>query len=195
MENEPNEFSIELQRQKVTALYEEIAPIYDEQFEAQAEYQAPRILQELYAKYDIRGGQVLDVGCGTGKLHRYLGDDFSYKGIDVAESMIEEAKKKGYEGMVGAVEDVIRTLPDKSVDHVTALSSLYFIRDFDQLVAEFERVARHSIFVTLEQFTPEIIELMKVRGIQLFNHPASVISNPTEIVQNTFFGSDLIRKI
>lgn len=186
METEPNQFSIEQQRDKVAALYEEISPVYDDQFEAQAEYQAPKMLQDLYAQYGIKDGQVLDVGCGTGKLRRYLGDTFSYRGIDIAKGMIEEAKKKGYEGFVGPVEDVIKTLPDKSVDHVTALSSLYFIRDFDQLVAEFERVAKRSVFVTLEQFTPEVVEMMRARGIRLFNHQASVISHPTEIIKNTF---------
>ncbi len=98
--------------------------------------------------------------------------------------MIEEAKKRGFEGHIGAVEDVIETFGDKSVDHITALSSLYFIKDWEKLAKEFERVARQSIFVSLEQFEPRIIEMMKRRGINIYNHASSAIQNPTEVTQN-----------
>jgi ubiquinone/menaquinone biosynthesis C-methylase UbiE len=177
---------IEQQRQKVMELYDHIAGVYDKDFEAKAEYQAPRILTELYAKYGITGGEVLDIGSGTGKLKEYLGDGFSYTGIDISSAMIEEAKKRSYTGHVGAAEEVIKSLGDKSVDHVTALSSLYFVEDFDTVLQHAERVARQSIFFTLEQFTPEVIEMMKDRGIQLYNHPLSKIENPTEVIQNTY---------
>jgi ubiquinone/menaquinone biosynthesis C-methylase UbiE len=174
------------QRQKVMELYDHIAGVYDKAFEAKAEYQAPRILKELYAKYGITEGEILDIGSGTGKLKEYLGNGFRYTGIDISSAMIEESKKRGYTGHMGAVEEVIKTLGNKSVDHVTALSSLYFVEDFDKVLQHAERVARQTIFFTLEQFTPEIIEMMKDRGIQLYNHPISKIENPTEVIQNTY---------
>ena len=177
---------LEMQRDNVIRLYNEAASIYDESFEGKAEYQIPRILLETYQKYGITEGIILDVGCGTGKLREYLGDSFTYKGIDISPMMIEEAKKRGFEGFVGPVEDVIETLADKSVDHITALSSLYFVKDYEKLIQEFERVARKSIFISLEQFQPEIIEIMKGRCINIYNHPASVIQNPTEVIKDTF---------
>lgn len=177
---------IEQQRQKVMELYDYVAGVYDKEFEAKADYQAPRILKEIYAKHGITSGEVLDIGSGTGKLKEYLGENFSFTGIDISSQMIEEAKKHGYTGHVGAVEEVIKILGDKSVDHVTALSSLYFVEDFDTVLQNAERVARQSIFFTLEQFTPEIIEMMKERGIQLYNHPLSKVENPTDVIQNTY---------
>ncbi len=177
---------LEIQRRNVALLYDQAAPVYDESFEGKAEYQIPRILLETYQKYGITKGTLLDIGCGTGKLKEYLGGSFIYKGIDISPTMIEEAKKRGFEGHIGAVEDVIETFGDKSIDHITALSSLYFIRDWEKLAKEFERVARESFFVSLEQFEPRIIEIMKERGINIYNHPASVIQNPTEVTQNVF---------
>ncbi|HMO78141.1 MAG TPA: class I SAM-dependent methyltransferase [Candidatus Paceibacterota bacterium] len=184
-----NQKKLELDRQRrnVILLYDEAAPIYDESFEGRAEYQIPRILLETYQKYGITEGTLLDVGCGTGKLREYLGDLFIYKGIDISPTMIEEAKKRDFEGYIGAVEDIIKTFGDKSIDHITALSSLYFIKDWEKLVKEFERVARQSIFVSLEQFDSEVINIvMKERGITIYNHSASVIENPTEVIKNVF---------
>jgi ubiquinone/menaquinone biosynthesis C-methylase UbiE len=176
----------EIQRENVANLYNEAAPIYDDSFEGKAEYQIPKILKEIYEKYSIVGGLILDVGCGTGKLKEYLGESFDYEGIDLSPAMIEQAQKRGYVGQVGAVESVIKTLPDKSVDHVVALSSLYFIRDIENLLKEFERVARKSFFVSFEYFEPETIEMMKNKGIKIYNHPNSLIRNPTEVASNTF---------
>jgi ubiquinone/menaquinone biosynthesis C-methylase UbiE len=186
IKNEQENIELETQRKNVTLLYDETASVYDESFEGKAEYQIPKILREIYRKHGILEGTILDVGCGTGKLREYLGDSFTYNGIDISSAMIEEAKKRGFKGYVGAVEDVIKGFEDKSIDHITALSSLYFIKDWKDLVKEFERVARKSIFVSLEQFEPKIVEMMKKRGINIYNHSASTIQNPTETIENTF---------
>lgn len=186
IKNEQEKTELETQRKNVALLYDEVAPIYDESFEGKAEYQIPRILLETYQKHGITEGNILDIGCGTGKLRKYLGDSFNYQGIDISPAMIEQAKKRGFEGYIGAVEDIIKTFGDKSIDHIIALSSLYFIKDWEKLAKEFERVARQSIFVSLEQFEPRIIEMMKGRGINIYNHSSSVIQNPTEIIKDIF---------
>lgn len=174
------------QRANVANLYDEAAAVYDESFDGKAEYQIPGKLIETYANHGITDGEILDIGCGTGKLKEYLGDGFTYKGIDISPAMVELAKKRGFEGFVGPAEDVIATLPDKSVDHITALSSLYFVKDWENLAKQLERVARKSIFVSLEQFEPEVIQMMKARGIDVYNHSADAIEDPKEVIRNTF---------
>jgi len=183
--NIPNQELVR-QRENVTHLYNEAAVVYDESFDGKAEYQIPGKLLETYAKHGITEGEVLDIGCGTGKLKEYLGDGFTYKGIDISPAMIEIAKKRGFEGFIGPAEDVIATLGDKSVDHITALSSLFFVKDWENLAKQFERVARKSIFVSLEQFDPEIIEMMRSRGIDIYNHSADAIKNPKKVTKNAF---------
>ena len=177
---------INRQRENIAHLYDNTASVYDESVDKKAEYQIPNILMETYAKHGITEGVVLDIGCGTGKLGEYLGEGFVYKGIDISPAMIEIMKGKGFEGFIGPVEEVIATLPDKSVDHITALSSLYFVRDWENLVKQFERVARKTIFVSLEQFKPEIIEMMRNNGIDIYNHSVDVIEDPKEVSRNIF---------
>ncbi len=176
----------ERQRKNVTELYEHAAPVYDESFDGKAEYQIPLKLKETYKEHGITGGEILDIGCGTGKLREYLGDGFTYKGIDLSPAMIELAEKRGFEGFVGPVEDVISAFEDKSVDHITALASLNFVKDWENVAKQFERVARKSIFVSLEQFSPEIIAMIKARGIDIYNHSADAISDPKEVTKNIF---------
>jgi ubiquinone/menaquinone biosynthesis C-methylase UbiE len=180
------EITLEQQRRKVTELYDQVAGEYNANFEGKAEYQIPKILLEVYSRHNISSGELLDIGCGTGKLKEYLGEGFSYSGIDISSGMTEEARKNGFYVINGPVEEVIKTFDDKSVDHVTAMSSLYFVRDYELLMKEIERVARQSLFVSLEQFTPEIAEMMRKRGINIYNHLASIIENPTEVIRNTF---------
>ena len=88
------EVELEIQRRNVVLLYDRAAPVYDQSFEGKAEYQIPRILLETYQKYGITEGILLDIGCGTGKLKEYLGNSFTYEGIDISPAMIEEAKKR-----------------------------------------------------------------------------------------------------
>ena len=174
------------QRENVRKLYDETASVYDEEFEQKADYQVPEILQEIYQANGFISGSILDIGCGTGKLNEYLDHHFDYTGIDLSEKMLEVARTRGAKTLSGPAEEVLKTLSDKSFDHVVALSSLYFIEDFANIICEMERIARHSFFITLERFTPETINDMKKKGISLYNHSSSAIANPTKIFTNTF---------
>ncbi len=180
------QFKLERQRSNVAAFYDKAAPEYIESLESKTEYQLPRIVKEIFKKYGIEEGSVLDVGCGVGKIRDYLGDKFSYQGIDISQGMVEEAKKRGFDAQAGPAEELVRMFGDKSVDHITALTSLYFIKDWESLAKEFERVARKSIFVSLDHFEPKIIEMMKNKGIDLYNHSASAIHDPTEVLKDVF---------
>lgn len=184
--NPENETTIETSRENIRDLYNEAAPIYDEEFEGKAEYKVPGLLIEMYKKHNITGGSVLDIGCGTGKLREYLGDDFTYTGIDLSEEMSDIAMSRGYKVYTGLAEDLIKGLGNKSIDHVVIIGSAYFIKNFPELVKEMERVARKSIFVSLERFDSHIIEKMKDRGINIYNHDKSVFSDGVDVIENTF---------
>ena len=174
------------QIEAVKKSYEAIADEYDTEFEAKAEYAAPQYITEVFEEFDIRDGSILDIGCGTGKLREYLGKNFQYVGIDISPKMLSIAKNRGYETHEGDAIEQLQTLGDKSVDHIVALSSLYFIEDFHAFISECERVARRSLFITLEQFDQRITEMMKTRGIDLYNHDLSIITNPTKIFGDVY---------
>jgi predicted TPR repeat methyltransferase len=173
-----------MQNNNIEKLYSDIANIYDPEFEEKAEYQVPNILQEIFYKYQIHEGVVLDLGCGTGKLSKYIGHSFLYEGIDLSESMLKIAKDRGYKTHKGDMLEILKTFENKSVDHVVALSSLYFVKDFEILIKEVERVARISYFFTLEQFSDSVKEIMSNRGIDIINHPIDLIDVPSEEFKN-----------
>lgn len=174
------------QRHNVVDLYDSLADRYDLDFEGKSDHQAPILLADAYRRHGIHDGVILDVGCGTGKLRDYLGPSFSYIGIDSSEKMLAKAVQRGFETKFGDAEREIANLTDKSVDHVVALSSLYFMEGWPELYKEFERVAKVSIFVTLEQFDERTVTEMKEKGIDLFNHSAGIAVLPTEIMSDVY---------
>jgi predicted TPR repeat methyltransferase len=174
------------QLKEIERMYDSIALVYDVEYEERADYQAPKILTDLYKKYQITNGSILDIGCGTGKLKKYLRGNFTYSGIDLSSNMIKEAESRGYKGYLGPTSEIIKTFSDKSFDHVVAMSSLYFMPNFNLLIDQIERVAKKSYFITLEQFDGETLAHMDKKGIKLYNHSRNIISNPTEIVENVF---------
>ncbi len=51
-------------------------------------------LKLLWANFDVKPKEVLEVCCGTGKLCRLLAlDDYEATGVDISESMVEEGNK------------------------------------------------------------------------------------------------------
>jgi predicted TPR repeat methyltransferase len=91
-----------------------VAPIYDTEWESRVEYSIPGYVKDIYLRRGIDAGSILDIGCGTGKLREYLGDRFTYTGIDLSESMVALATKRGYSAISGATEKVLPEPKDKS---------------------------------------------------------------------------------
>jgi len=180
-----NNTEAEKQRKGVMRVYDKMAPTYDK-LNNDAQYQGEAILLEMYKKYGISAGKIFDIGCGTGKVKDLLGDSFTYEGVDLSPAMTHEAAKRGYTCHTGAVEDVIKEIGDKSVDHVIALSCLYFIEDVETLIKECERISRKSIFIILEHFGQEAKERMESAQVHVYNHPLSIVKDPTETKKDIF---------
>ncbi|MEK7759371.1 MAG: class I SAM-dependent methyltransferase, partial [Pseudomonadota bacterium] len=84
------------------------------------------------------GASVLDVGCGTGYFTRRLASDgFDVTGVDASAEMIDYARSHGT-GSERYVIDDARHLPfpDRHFDSCVAITSLCFIREQEQALAE-----------------------------------------------------------
>lgn len=176
------------QQGRVAAFYDKIADKYDEQYEGRADYQLPHILRTRFVKNGFKSGTILDIGCGTGKLNTYLDHTaFSIEGIEISANMAYKAMDRGYRNVYyGAAEDVLPLRPTKSVDHVVALSSLYFIQNIDQIIWEAIRIARKSIFVSLEQFDEVTrTEMLGVNDLGRWNHSAEKFGDAT-VLKNIY---------
>lgn len=138
-------------------------------------------LIEIFDKYNIKSGSILDVGCGPGNLESYLGKEFNYTGIDIADKMLTLAKDRGYETILGKIEDILPTIESKSHDYVVAVSSLHFVKDIDFVLKEFERIAVRGFLITLDRMTDQYKQgFSSVVDDPVFDHFQAKIQNPQE---------------
>ncbi|MCQ2543843.1 MAG: class I SAM-dependent methyltransferase [Lachnospiraceae bacterium] len=91
--------------------------------------------------YVNEGAEILDIGCGNGKMLMYLKEKCkaSIHGFDYSNKAIEYAKMADKEadfevGIIGEKE-----YPDESFDVVIAMDSVYFAKDMKALVKQVRR--------------------------------------------------------
>jgi SAM-dependent methyltransferase len=94
---------------------------------------------------------VLDVGCGTGYFTRRLASDgFDITGVDTSAEMIGYARSHGTGREQYVIGDAHRLpFPDRHFDSCVAITSLCFIREQEQALAEMVRVTRQRILLGL----------------------------------------------
>src|ERR1700679_3749256 len=93
------------------------------------------------------GGELLDLGCGTGELARHLAAaDYRVTGCDIAPLMLRQAAAADQGQAVSwiSLEPSWRTLPFEvsSLDAVVAASVLEYVQDPAVVLAECARVLR-----------------------------------------------------
>lgn len=124
--------------------YKRWAPIYDLSFGAIS--QAPR--RRAVAHINARGGDVLEVGVGTGLSLPHYGESVRVTGIDFSDEMLDKARDK-----VAALElRQVRQLrqmdaraldfADESFDTVTAMFLVSVVPEPERVISEMARVCR-----------------------------------------------------
>jgi len=108
-----------------------------------------RLLREALALPP--GTSVLDVGCGTGYFTRRLAiDGFDIMGVDTSAEMIGYARSHGTGRERYVIGDARRLpFPDRHFASCVAITSLCFIREQEQALAEMVRVTRRRIVLGL----------------------------------------------
>lgn len=106
-------------------------------------------LRELLALHNARPRRVLDLACGTGNVTELLSaEGYTVIGVDIAEDMIVEARRKASEKGLAiqyAVQDAAELdLPGQRFDLCVSLfDSLNYVTQPDRLQMAFERVFTH----------------------------------------------------
>jgi SAM-dependent methyltransferase len=97
------------------------------------------------------GASVLDVGCGTGYFTRRLASEgLEVTGVDASVEMIRYARSQCVFGERYIVGDArCLPFPDRHFDSCIAITSLCFIREQAQALAEMVRVTRQRITLGL----------------------------------------------
>ena len=64
-------------------------------------------LDKLFKEYGIEDGLLLDLGCGTGKITRYLAEKgYDMIGVDYSYEMLDIAKEQSQEGILYLMQDM-----------------------------------------------------------------------------------------
>lgn len=137
--------------EEVKKIFTEIADDYDRVNRIISLGQIDRWRHRLVSVMEIpERGNILDLGCGTGKLTRLIADKMSngrIVGIDLTPEMIEIARNmlpSEYKNIVdfslGAGEDL--DLPTDSFDVVTSAFTLRNVDNLTKVISEMRRVVK-----------------------------------------------------
>ena len=174
--------------QKAQEFFNDFADKYDSMVNS-VDYDLFNVVKRFYKKHNVQSGSLLDAGCGTGTLKEILGDDFTFVGIDFSKKMLSLAEVRGYTTILGYLEEELGKLDSNSYDHVVCLGVLYFLEDARGVIEDLERIAKKTLTVGFEVYTEKQLDLVYdgYEGVRRYNHPYTLISEPTEVVENHLF--------
>src|SRR4051812_6005256 len=115
------------------------------------------------------GGDVLEVGCGTGLiLRRIAAFARSARGVDLSPGMLAKARARGLDVTLASATEL--PFPDASFDVVCAFKVLAHVREIHRALAEMARVTRPGGHVIAELYNP-----LSLRGIVRRFGPAGLV--------------------
>jgi ubiquinone/menaquinone biosynthesis C-methylase UbiE len=141
-------------------------------------------LQVDFAARYAAGGDLLEVGCGTGLLlRRFAKLTKSARGIDLSPGMLEKARARGLEVDTGSVLDL--PFPDASFDVTCSFKVLAHVEDIERALSEMIRVTRPAGAVIADFYNP-----YSLRGlVKRFGPPGAISAATNESAVYTRFDS------
>ncbi len=139
------------------ALYAAVAHEYDDVF--------PRHIAEHYIDKRTSlikrllplGGQVLDVGCGTGQLGAAIASEgYDVFGVDLSAAMVSKARQRGLSGTYAAVTTAL-PFAEASFDLALTVATLHHLETPERVattVSEMGRVVKRGGYVVLWDHNP-----------------------------------------
>jgi ubiquinone/menaquinone biosynthesis C-methylase UbiE len=121
------------------------------------------------------GGEVLEVGCGTGLLlERMRGFAARARGVDLSPAMLARARARGLD----VVEGSVTALPfaDATFDVACAFKVLAHVHDLQAALCEMARVVRPGGFVVAELYNAHSLRWL----VRRLAPPRSVAEGTTE---------------
>lgn len=143
--------------------YDRWAAVYDGEANPLVLLEEPRVLELLG---DVRGQDVADLGCGTGRhALRLVTAGARVTALDFSDGMVARARAKpGWERVRFIAHDLTLKLPlaDRAFDRVLSCLVLDHIGDLAAFFAECRRICRPDGFVLVSVMHPALM----LRGIQ-----------------------------
>lgn len=122
--------------------YTSFAQVYDLFMDNVPYEQWGEYLCDLFKEYEIEDGLVLDLGCGTGKLARYMSEKgYDMIGVDYSYDMLDIAREQSDASILYLLQDMREFELYGTVRGVySACDSLNYIMEADELRAVFALV-------------------------------------------------------
>jgi malonyl-CoA O-methyltransferase len=143
--------------------YDQWAAIYDRDRNPLPALEEP-LVKELLG--DVRGLEILDLGCGTGRHSiRMAGAGARVTALDFSSEMLAQARRKtGASDLRFQVHDLSQTLPfpAENFDRVLCALVVDHIEELDKLFSEMHRICRPIGSVIVSGMHPA----MMLRGVQ-----------------------------
>lgn len=160
----------------IRSYYDEFAARYEDQRRTRRPDGYHALLDDLEVDFALRygaGGDLLEVGCGTGLiLERLVPHCRSAKGVDLSPGMLEPARARGLDVQVGSATEL--PFDDESFDVVCSFKVLAHVPEIERAFVEMLRVTRPGGYVLAELYNPwSLRALVKRLG------PAGAISDRT----------------
>jgi malonyl-CoA O-methyltransferase len=151
--------------------YDRWSQFYDGEGNPLIALEEPHLIELLGG---VRGRDVADLGCGTGRhALRLAAAGARVTALDFSTGMVDQARRKpGWDAIRFIEHDVARPLPlpDAAFDTVLSALVLDHIRDLTGFFAECRRICRPDGFVLMSTVHPA----MMLRGIRAhFTDPAT----------------------
>lgn len=100
------------------------------------------------------GDTVLEVGCGNG-LHAVGYDQrYTYYGVDLSQSLVEETQRQIGSGVVTQANAMDLPYESNTFDAVVGCAILHHLNDYEQAIQEWQRVVKPGGSVTLMEPNP-----------------------------------------
>ena len=133
--------------------YDRQATIYNVQYVNEQDTKIEDILNNIKLESNEF---VLDLGCGTGFLFRYINKQAEFLvGLDLSQKALQEAKKrtKNMTNVALILADADNTpFPDHTFDKVFAITLLQNMPDPTKTISEMKRVSKHQATFAITGF-------------------------------------------
>lgn len=108
---------------------------------------------EIIADLIPNSAKVLDIGCGSGELLKYLKDKKKVegRGLEINQTEVSQALKKGISVIHGNAESDLAYYPDYCFDYAILSQTIQSMHNPKQIMEQMLRIARYAI-ISLPNF-------------------------------------------
>ena len=160
----------------IRSYYDEFAARYESKRRPNRPDGYHALIDDLEVDYTLRyakGGDVLEVGCGTGLILERLAQQCrTAKGVDLSEGMLDKARERGLDVRQATATEL--PFDDESFDVACSFKVLAHVPDIGKALSEMARVTRRGGHVLAEFYNP-----LSLRALAKRLGPAGAISDRT----------------